>query len=161
VLALLLPGLGHVYQRRYLRGLGWAVAFVAAVTLLIPPETVRALADAGLLGAPPSSVDPLVLLPSSAVGIASTVDAYALARRARGRGRRGRDRDGADVDVDVDDHDDDDDDGGAGVDPEGTAAAGDCTHCGRELDADLEFCPWCGAREPRREGEGRSFLSRS
>lgn len=156
LLGLVLTGLGHAYLRRWKRALGWLATAMVASVLFVSPETAQAVVE-GSQGA----ANPVDLLPVLVVSLLSVVDAYALARSER----RGR----ADAAA-----------GEAG--PAGASAAAsapptgeeegdrparppsgsqtDCVHCGRELDADVDFCPWCGAEEPRTPDEdGGSLLS--
>ncbi|UIP00798.1 zinc ribbon domain-containing protein [Halobaculum sp. CBA1158] len=126
VLALAVTGLGHAYLRRWLRGFGWLAVTYAAALLLVPPEAIEALAA----GDP--SADPTQVLPPLIVIVASAVDAYVLARRTRSNA------------VHV-----------SAAEFEEAAAGGEaaeqpaCPSCGRELDADLDFCPWCSTELDR------------
>lgn len=139
LLALALTGLGHAYLRRWLRGLGWLAATYAVVLLFVPPETVETFGAGGTLG------DPTAILPPFLVIVASAVDAYLLARRTRQRTPAGAAA------------------GGAGAGSAGTGRpveGGDgealaCPECGKELDAELDFCPWCTAEldRPARNGD--------
>ena len=120
LLALVVTGAGHAYLRRWARALGWFLVTFATVVAFVPESVIQE----AFTGTP---ADPFALAWPALVVLASSVDAYLLARRTRA-----------------------DTAGGAG-DP---AAGGDrrCPECGREIDADLEFdfCPWCSAElEPR------------
>ncbi|MFC7069245.1 zinc ribbon domain-containing protein [Halobaculum lipolyticum] len=129
LLAFVVTGLGHVYLRRWVRAFGWIAVAVAAVLLFVPLETVQAveIGDPTTYPATPYSVT-LVLL-------ASAVDAYLLARRHNEAVER--ERDAAEAVARGDDPSD------------GEALA--CPNCGKDLDADLDFCPWC-TTELAREG---------
>lgn len=141
LLGTLATGLGHFYLRRWKRGLGWFAVAVAVSTLFVPPEAARALFSG-------SGGDVRTLAPLLAVGIASVADAYVLARMSQ---HETRDRS----------------DGSPSTAPEsasetgdrstvvaGSAAAGqvsgstatECPECGKELDPELDFCPWCTTR---------------
>ncbi|SHG52723.1 zinc ribbon domain-containing protein [Halobaculum gomorrense] len=123
LLALVVTGLGHAYLRRWLRGFGWFAATFAAILLFVPPDVVEALNTGGPIGNPVEALPPVLVV------VASAVDAYMLARRT---------------------HADAVDPAGAEA---GAAAVGSrhrpdesapsCPNCGKELDADLDFCPWC------------------
>ncbi len=143
LLGTLATGLGHFYLRRWKRGLGWFAVAVAVSALLVPPEAARALLSG-------SGADVTTLAPLLAVGVASVADAYVLARM---RQRDARDDDGPAAAPEPE----------AGADPgtadgstalAGSVAAGgawdpadaECPECGKELDPDLDFCPWCTAR---------------
>ncbi|MFC7136448.1 zinc ribbon domain-containing protein [Halobaculum litoreum] len=133
LLALAVTGLGHVYLRRWARALGWFAATFAAVLVLVPPEVVEAINTGGPVG------DPLSALPPVFVVLASAVDAYLLARRHNDALERERHAVGAAA-------------GGDDVARSGDAADGEapsCPNCGKELDADLDFCPWCTTELPR------------
>ncbi|WP_144906527.1 zinc ribbon domain-containing protein [Halobellus captivus] len=156
-------GLGHVYLRRWQRGLGWFVAAVAVSYFLVPPEAAEAL----LAGEPG---DPRALAPVFAVSIASIADAYVLARRTQQRARQstvsqrpgstgsdgmGATRSGSVIDdgsdVDTDRRDVTDERRATGSTSIGKAgisagSAEDCPNCGKELDPELDFCPWCTTR---------------
>lgn len=114
VLAVLFPGLGHAYLRRWARALVWAGAFLVLAGLTLPPlptsgsvvENTRALIEATSAGA---------TVALSTVQLLNAVDAGLLAAR------------GPESEDDADSHD-------------------SCPNCGKELDEDLNFCPWCTAR---------------
>lgn len=128
VLALVYPGLGHVYVRAWGRALLWSGLAIGTALFAIPPEAAE---DVGAI----TNVDSLVAFGEvvrteiSTLGavtiitviVFSVADAYVIARET-GRGP-GRD----------------------GVDGEGTAVR-ECPTCGRELDEELDFCHWCTAR---------------
>ena len=119
LLAILYPGLGHVYLRKWGRALLWFLIIITSSTLLIPQDAVPstlsfdALLAAGRAVPLPVSVAILMLT------FLSMADAYWLARRS----------------------------GEEPVQSAGpTSAEGDtqtCPNCGKELDADLDFCHWC------------------
>ena len=113
VLATIYPGLGHLYLRAWFRAFTWFGLSLLTAALVVPPSVVSAVEAGGL----------------SAIVEASRnvpTDAYLaiLAVRAMNvidaawiglRPRAGRD----------------------------TAQGPTCPNCGRELDADLDFCHWC------------------
>lgn len=153
LLALALTGLGHAYLRRWLRGLGWLAATYAVTLLFVPTDAVEAFATGGPL------TEPVAILPPLLVVLASVVDAYLLARRTRQRSTGGPAA--ADASPGAGPAD-----GGSertGTDairsPEGPAglpgALGDdvepaaCPECGKDLDPELDFCPWCTAELDR------------
>lgn len=114
LLAIVQPGLGHIYLREWIRALTWFVLWLATVMLLVPfayatggsagaIETVRAVLTA--LDEVPLAGQ-LTLL---AVTSFSAFDAYWLATRNRA----------ADNEV------------------------ARCPNCGKEVDESLEFCHWC------------------
>ncbi|MFC6795806.1 zinc ribbon domain-containing protein [Halobaculum halobium] len=148
--------MGHAYLRRWLRGFGWFAATFAAVLLLVPPEVIEALNAGATVSNPVEALPPVIVV------LASAVDAYLLARAthdesgaavrpaAAGAGARA---DGADGGNDADGANGASQlgapgrgagaaAGGASTDDEAPA----CPNCGKELDADLDFCPWCTTR---------------
>lgn len=148
LLALAVTGLGHAYLRRWLRGFAWFAATFAAVLLLVPPDVIEALNT----GAP--IANPVEALPPVLVVAASAVDAYLLARATRkDSGVRPA---GAAVGADADTANGASGSPRTGVAGSGTEPAGSgeataaeapaCPNCGKDLDADLDFCPWCTTR---------------
>ena len=141
LLGTLVTGLGHFYLRRWKRGLGWVAAAIAASALLVPPEAARALLSGG--------GDVTTLAPLLAVGVASVADAYVLARMQQ-RETRDRAGDGAPTGSTSESEPESEPeprsrDGPAIGESSGSADA-ECPECGKELDPDLDFCPWCTAR---------------
>ncbi|MFB6093308.1 MAG: zinc ribbon domain-containing protein [Haloquadratum sp.] len=130
LLGMVATGLGHFYLRRWKRGLGWIGATLGASFLFVPPEAAQAfLAGEG---------DLAVLAPVIAVGLASVADAYVLAR-IRQRQRRVADEARSAA---AGGHALDQSTGVGGM----TDAAPTCPNCGKELDPELDFCPWCTTR---------------
>jgi hypothetical protein len=116
VLALLYPGLGHIYLREWLRALAWFGLMFATVALALPPPAVP---DSGgfSLDAVMRASEALPTEASIAIFVLfvlNTVDAYRLARREPQVAET--------------------------TDTDGERR---CPNCGRETDADLEFCQWC------------------
>jgi uncharacterized paraquat-inducible protein A len=125
LLAILYPGLGHLYLREWIRGIMWFGLVVSSVMLLLPadafPETVSVDAYLSAAAAIPLHVS-LAIVALSALSVA---DAYWLARRAATPA--------------------------AVADGETRS----CPNCGKELDEDLDFCHWCTTRlveEPPDDG---------
>lgn len=116
LLALLYPGLGHIYLRAWKRALGWFVLAIATVALVIPSEVIERVDPLDS----PFTVSETVVSAASAgelsalfvvVGF-SVADAYLLARRRQTGQTAGESTDR-------------------------------CPNCSKELEDDLEFCPWC------------------
>jgi len=140
LLALAVTGLGHAYLRRWLRGFGWLATTYAVALLVVPPAAMEALAS----GDP--AANPSAVLPPLTVILASAVDAYLLARRTRAdpeagaapasAGHASATNTTAAGEA-------------AGADRVAEGEAASCPACGRDLDADLDFCPWCTAELDR------------
>jgi hypothetical protein len=117
LLAIIYPGLGHLYLREWVRAILWFGVIVSAIVLLLPesaiPETFTV--EAYLTAA--ESIPLRVSVAIIALSILSVFDAYYLAQRTD--------------------------------EPPASAGAEDmqtCPNCGKELDADLDFCHWCTTR---------------
>ena len=113
-LTVLIPGLGHVYLRLWIRALLWLVLYVTTTTLLLPdgatPEGLSV--DALLAAGQAISVEVAVLV--FGILFICLVDAYMMTNHVNRRVRQT-----------------------SGNMPES------CPHCGKELDSDLTFCHWC------------------
>jgi hypothetical protein len=124
VLAVLYPGLGHVYLREWLRALLWFFLAISTAMLVVPETALQGGGLEAIVQAqsdlPPSALGALV-----AVTLFSVVDAYWLASRD----------DGPDV-VETDSAD------AGGRDGDGVS----CPNCRRTVtEAEYGFCPWCAA----------------
>ncbi|ERG99666.1 MAG: hypothetical protein J07HQX50_00813 [Haloquadratum sp. J07HQX50] len=73
LLGVFVTGLGHVYLRRWGRGLTWFLLTIAATALFLPDATPAELLAGG--------GDPVQLAPALVVGIASLVDVYLQAHK--------------------------------------------------------------------------------
>ena len=134
LLGTLATGLGHIYLRRWKRGLGWFAVAVAVSALFVPPEAARALLSG-------SGGDVATLAPLLAVGVASVADAYVLARMSQ---QEGHDR--PDERPSTGSESGDDSAVAAGGATGAASEATECPECGKELDPELDFCPWCTTR---------------
>ena len=159
VLALVFPGLGHLSLRRWGRALLWHLTIVGggvALFALYDVEPVDPLAGpAAVTAAVPTDVTlPIVLLSALSaldaylVGRADVAERERAAAAAEAIRRRTATPEG---------------DERADGDPSPSAAAaggedGDspevtCPNCGRDADADLDFCHWCTEPLPWAESE--------
>lgn len=123
VLAVLYPGLGHVYLREWLRALLWFLLALSTAMLVVPDSAVQGGGLEAILDAqatlPPAAMAALV-----AVTLFSVVDAYWLATRGETPSAGGRD--GSEDPAD-----------------EGSVR---CPNCRRSVDGEeYGFCPWCAA----------------
>lgn len=114
VLALLVPGLGHVYIRRWARAILWFGLHFAATQFFLSAEALPESLSVEAFSAMSSALPGRVVILMITIVVLNVVDAYLMARRQnRTLARRGPD----------------------GVDT--------CPTCGKELDPDLDFCHWC------------------
>lgn len=117
-LGVFVTGLGHIYLRRLQRAVGWVLAAVMTSYLFVPTSALKTLETmmpwAGSVASSVSLVDLFIsLFPLFAVGVASVVDAYVIARtnnQLLKEQQRGVQR---------------------------------CPECSRQVDPDVSFCPWC------------------
>lgn len=146
LLALVVTGLGHAYLRRWLRGFGWFAATFAAIVLLVPPEVVEAINTGGTIANPVDALPPVFVV------VASAVDAYLLARETQRDAQATR---AATMAAQAGATDGPDDDASSGVvadvapDQVTGEDAPSCPACGKDLDPDLDFCPWCTTKLDR------------
>lgn len=115
LLGTLATGFGHLYLRRWLRGLGWIALAFAVTAAFVPEQTMEAMTTGGTVS------DEADLYPTMAVQMAGAFDAFLLAYRETTR---------VDPDLDV-----------PVLSEDETTVT--CPNCGKEVDADLEFCHWC------------------
>ncbi|ELZ37869.1 hypothetical protein C471_12226 [Halorubrum saccharovorum DSM 1137] len=154
VLAMALPGLGHLTLRRWGRALLWHLTIVGGGVALfalydVPVEPTVSVTEAAETAA---ALPTDVTLPIVVLYALSAVDAYLVGRADIAERRR------ADATAEAirrrtasDDTEAIDEPSGANFrssDPavaEGDArpAEVECPHCGKETDADLDFCHWC------------------
>lgn len=133
ILGFVYPGLGHVYLRRWVRAVTWFLLALVTAALVVPESAYQAFQTDGLSGlmAASESFGVEVTLSLLAVRVLNMADAYlvaaretasAVAERVPTPGSTNRDAASA----------------------EGEPAT--CPSCGKELDSDLDFCPWCTTR---------------
>ncbi|MFB6137870.1 MAG: zinc ribbon domain-containing protein [Halobacteriaceae archaeon] len=119
-LAVLYPGLGHVYLRSWLRAAAWFALALFTASVVVPTETIRAMGSGDLetIVAASESLPLEVALTLLAVRALNVVDAYLVAAHPHLVG----------MEAETD---------------EASEGPGRCPSCGKDLDADLDFCPWC------------------
>lgn len=121
LLALLYPGLGHIYLRAWKRAIGWFLLAVGTVAVVIPTEVLDRIEP---LDSPFTISETIATTASTGeltallvvVGF-SVADAYLLARRQQKTPSQSAE----------------------------TTGASRCPNCGKEPDEELDFCPWCAA----------------
>ena len=150
VLALAFPGLGHLVIRRWGRALLWHVTIVGGGVALLTLYDVDA--GGGSIMAPAEAADaaaalpPEVTIPVALLTVLSSIDAYVVGRADVAERNR--------VDATAEAvrrraASADDEGGAAGSPAAGVAGDGDeparveCPNCGKETDAELDFCHWC------------------
>ena len=161
VLALVFPGLGHLSLRRWGRALLWHLTIVGggvALFALYDVEPVDPFAGpAAVTAAVPTDVTlPIVLLSALSaldaylVGRADVAERERVAASAEAMRRRtaaadGEDGPGSDTSPSV----------AAVSEEDGEPLEVTCPNCGKETDADLDFCHWCTEPLPWAESDDR------
>jgi len=117
-LALIYPGLGHVYLRAWLRAIAWFLVALIAAALIMPESAFAAYEANGFAGLLEVSrnLPSEAVLSMTVVRVLNAVDAYLTGLRTAKR------------------------------DDTESAPTNTCPECGKELDEDLDFCPWCSTR---------------
>lgn len=141
LLAVIYPGAGHLYLRAWIRAFAWFALALLVATVIIPEPVLQAGEEGGFSAFYDAFIqlDPQTILPLFIVNALNVLDAYLTARRmndrSTGSGLLSRTGLGNDAQ------------NGDEV-PSDTVVeqGGDCPNCGRELDAELDFCPWCTTR---------------
>ncbi|MFB6360284.1 MAG: zinc ribbon domain-containing protein [Halobacteriales archaeon] len=134
-LAVVYPGLGHLYLRAWLRALAWFGLAILTAALVIPPEVISAYETGGFSALVAASRD-LQLTPFLTillVRLLNVVDAVRVALAPR----RSADRE----------------------------ESASCPECGGTVDPQLDFCHWCtaeldGAAEPEQAAGRRNGFFR-
>lgn len=124
ILAFVYPGLGHVYLRAWLRAAAWFGLALITAFLVIPESTLQSVEAGGLDAFITASQN----LPDDVVlslGVVRLLNVFdAILLAIRSPGNK--------------------------QDSEGPA----CPQCGKSLDPDLVFCPWCSTElEGTHEGQ--------
>jgi len=114
ILAFIYPGLGHVYLRKWFRAVLWFALVVSTTTLLVDEAAIAPL-DGGL------SLDAVVAA-SQNIPFEASIALLAITMLSMADAFWMATRENAEAEV-----------------VEGEA----CPHCGKELEADLDFCHWC------------------
>ncbi|MFW6385035.1 MAG: DUF7575 domain-containing protein [Halodesulfurarchaeum sp.] len=124
VLAFVYPGLGHLYLRAWLRAIAWFGLAILTAMLVMPESAVDAFRSGGLQGLLEASQSfPLeASLSLLLVRVLNVIDAYLTGLRES-----------------------------SGPGPRDEVQGPTCPECGKELDEDLSFCPWCTTRLPNED----------
>ena len=156
VLALAFPGLGHLVLRRWGRALLWHVTVVGGGVALL---TLYDIDPGGATASPFEAAAALpteIALPVALLTVLSSIDAFVVGRADVAERKR--------VDATAEAvrrrAASADDDGGAVASPvgeltgdDGEAARVECPSCGKETDAELDFCHWCTEPLPWADAE--------
>lgn len=150
LLAVLYPGAGHLYLRAWFRALAWFGLALLVAMLVIPEPVLQAGEEGGFSAFYDAflAVEPQTVLPLFVVNALNVLDAYLTARRMNSRTTQDGLFDGGLLGSETEQQ--------SGPQGDRQPIAGDCPNCGRELDSDLDFCPWCTTRLPEEtdtEGE--------
>ncbi|MFB6094585.1 MAG: zinc ribbon domain-containing protein [Halanaeroarchaeum sp.] len=123
--ALIYPGLGHFYLRAWVRGVAWFALAMVTAALVVPQSVVAAFERGGIdaLLAATQSLPLRVTGSLLVVRALNVLDAYLTGLRRESGRAGGREE-----------------------------SAPTCPNCGRELDEDLDFCPWCTTELSEFEG---------
>nr|WP_272931369.1 zinc ribbon domain-containing protein [Halobacterium noricense] len=134
------PGLGHVYLRRWVRAVSWFVLALVTAALIVPESAYQAFQTDGIQGLMEASESfgVEVTLSLLVIRLLNVVDAYLVAVRDTASAVAER--------VPTPGSDDE----SAGEE------AATCPECGKELDSDLDFCPWCTTRLDAAAGDADS-----
>lgn len=124
VLALVYPGFGHLYLRAWIRAVAWFVVALIAAAMVMPESAYAAYEANGFSGLLEASKN----LPLEAI-LSMTVVRVLNALDAYLTGLQ------------------------QSVTTETATDAATCPECGKELDDDLDFCPWCTTRLEPTEGD--------
>lgn len=133
--AFLYPGLGHVYLRAWLRAIGWFVLAIVAAALVVPESAIVAYEQGGFDALYAASQDFGTDVFISLLGIRILNVIDAYLTAIRQTQAS-----------------------------EAVAEEGTCPSCGKELDPELDFCPWCTTRldqyeeEPETEAENDDLV---
>jgi len=118
LLGTIATGFGQFYLRRWLRGVGWLALAFAVTFAFVPKGTLVSMSSGEAIA------DSTALYPTMAVQFAGAFDAFLLAYRSRTE---------SDVTPEID----------VPVVSEENPGMVTCPNCGKDVDADLEFCHWC------------------
>ena len=137
LLAVALPGLGHVILRRWGRALVWHVTIVGGTVALYTMYDVEPVDPLESPTGFAAAVPPEISVPIAFLVALSAVDAYLVGREQAAAADRAAAaaelvrKHAAEQGVDAPD--------GVAAEPETVQ----CPHCGRDTDAEIDFCHWC------------------
>ncbi|MGM0371565.1 MAG: DUF7575 domain-containing protein [Halobacteriota archaeon] len=120
ILAMVYPGLGHVYLRAWFRAIAWFGVALIAAAMVLPESAYTAFETDGFSGlvAVSRTLPTEAVLSMLVVRVLNAVDAYLTGLQQQAT---------------------------AVAQTEDTDASA-CPECGKELDPELDFCPWCTTR---------------
>lgn len=149
VLALVFPGLGHLTLRRWGRALLWHLTIVGggvALLTLYDVEASSGLTTPAEAAEAAAAFPSEVTVPIALITVLSSIDAYIVGRADAAARKRvdaateavrrraaSADDDGRAVGAPVTEP----------VGEDGDSMRAECPNCGKETDAELDFCHWC------------------
>ena len=158
VLALVFPGLGHLILRRWGRALLWHLTIVGggvALLTLYDVETSSGLTTPVEAAEAAAAFPSEVTIPIALITVLSSIDAYVVGRADA----VARERVDATAEAVRRRAASADDDGTAAapvtetVGEDGNPMRVECPNCGKETDAELDFCHWCTEPLPWNDAE--------
>ena len=151
-LAMCFPGLGHLFLRRFGRAVVWHTTIVGGGIVLYVLYDVEPIDSTASIADVSAAVPTDVLLTLGLLIVLSAIDALLVGRATVAEARRsdataaairqrasGDDTGAAPVEALIDEGDE--------------AASVECPTCGRETDAEIDFCHWCTEPLPWAEDE--------
>lgn len=124
-LAIVVPGLGHIYIRMWGRALLWFALYFLTMQFFVPDEAIVSSLSLGAVVEAVRAVPLEAAVLVITVSVLNVVDAYLMAKQVNKRHNRA------------------------------AGNVKTCPHCGKELDEDLDFCHWCTTEletEPSADG---------
>ena len=150
ILAVCMPGLGHLISRQFRRALVWHATIIGGGVALYSLYDVGPIDPAGSIGDLAAAVPADVAVPIALLVGLSAVDAYLVARAKAAAAARA-----AAAAAAIHEHTTADGGGPDGPLVDGLSPADAeipahvaCPYCGRAADVELDFCHWCAEPLP-------------
>lgn len=123
VLAAIVPGLGHVYVRMWARALLWFLLYLLATRVFLPTDALPESVSLTAISDAVAAVPLQTAVLLVSIGLLNVLDAFLMTRY----------------------HNE-----AVAFEQSGRRR---CPQCGREVDADLDFCHWCTTRLENATGD--------